>query len=312
MRDYLVFVRAGKSSLHPQMLAEDPQRNWDCYVNAWADDSATAASMGGVEYCRGGGINKFEAFADAMEGVLKGAAYRYVLMLDDDLRFEPGAVSRFFEVCAQHQLFLSQPAIAWGSHANHLVNIFNPLCLVRQTNFVEVMAPCFSDWALRELLPTFRLTRCTWGIDYAWSALLLGQGLITVVDQITMAHTKPMDRSGGPFYEMLRRQGIEPEEELREVHRRYPRVGDFATLPGGHVYRYGLAEPLNARLVAWVEQRKAGFHANCGGTIVPVRPVEVGPPPGPTLQVGSEGNDGSLGLRGAQPQVTYNLNKGAP
>src|SRR5256885_6492443 len=35
-RQYLVFVRAGRESLHRRLIQEDPDRNWDCCVS-WYD-----------------------------------------------------------------------------------------------------------------------------------------------------------------------------------------------------------------------------------------------------------------------------------
>ena len=32
-RPYLVFVRAGNKSTHQRLLAENPDRNWDCCVS---------------------------------------------------------------------------------------------------------------------------------------------------------------------------------------------------------------------------------------------------------------------------------------
>lgn len=273
MRDYLVFVRAGRNSLHPQMLAEDPDRNWDCCINGWEAQPGIRAKDLGVEWFQGGALNKFEAFNDMFDGGRRPIPYRYVMLIDDDLRFDPGQVSRYFELCETHRLFLSQPAIAWGSNCNHLVNIRNPMCAVRQVSFIEVMAPCFSREALLQLLPTFLLTRCTWGIDYAWSSLLDGRGAISVVDAVPMDHTKPMDRAEGPFYRRLRSMGIEPEEELAAVHRSYPPWGEMRTLPGGHAYRWKLPERINQALVAWMESYKVRAHLARGGTIAQQRPV---------------------------------------
>jgi hypothetical protein len=280
MRDYLVFVRAGSNSLHPQMLAEDPDRNWDCCINGWEAPPGSKAEDFGVECFQPGALNKFEAFRDLF-GTLANMPYRYVMMIDDDLRFAPGDVSRFFELCERDRLFLSQPAIAWGSNANHLINIRNPVCAIRQVNFVEVMAPCFSREALEVLLPTFLLTRCTWGIDYAWSSLLECQNRISIVDAVPMDHTKPMDRAEGPFYRKLRSMGIDPEEELAAVHRSFPPWGEMRTLAQGHLYNETLPDldgkVLPAldpqRLVAWMETRKVAAHLARGGTIAPQRPI---------------------------------------
>ena len=273
MRDYLVFVRAGKHSLHPSMLAEDPQRNWDCCVNAWDDPDGDDAAKLGVEYATSQGINKFEAYTELRARIPEFRQYRYVMLIDDDLVFKPGDVSRYFERCDSMELFLSQPAIRWGSNANHLVNLRNPACIVRQVNFVEVMAPCFSRMAVDRLLWTFLLTKCTWGIDYAWSSLLEGEGRISIIDAIPMHHTKPMDRADGPFYRKLRSMGIEPEQELASVHRNFPAWGSMKTLPDGHTYRFPLPKSFNAALVESIESRKADFHLRQSGTIASSRPV---------------------------------------
>lgn len=278
MRDYLVFFRAGRTSLHRETLDADGARNWDCCINAWAGFSeadAADAAAGRLDIFQDASVNKFEAFA-AYAQAGRAGGYRQVLLLDDDLRFNPGDLSRYFELCEREGLYLSQPAIAWGSHANHLVNLWNPVCAVRRVNFVEVMAPCFSRQALQDLVrPTFRLTRCTWGIDYAWASLRQAHGDLSIVDAITMAHTKPMDRAGGPFYDALRRQGIDPEEELAGVHARFPRLGDMRSLPAGHRYRSPLNDDVNAALLAWTEQHKLEAHLAAGGTLAPQVPVGV-------------------------------------
>jgi hypothetical protein len=109
--------------------------------------------------------------------------------------------------------------------------------------------------------------------------VLRGRGCISIVDAIAMAHTKPMDRSGGPFYEMLRKKGIEPEEELAGVHACYAPWGEMATLADGHRYRWPLPARLNEHAVASFETRKLAAHLRRGGTIVPSRPVGAFAPP---------------------------------
>lgn len=164
MRDYLVFVRAGARSLHRRAIEEDSRRNWDCCVS-WYSDPPPEESV--AERYDHRGANKYEAFAQTFHDAQARQSYRYVLLLDDDVKFRPGDISRFFDICDHEQLELSQPALAWGTHANFPVTLWNPACRVRQVGFVEVMAPCFSRTALEQLLPTFTLTRSTWGIDHA-------------------------------------------------------------------------------------------------------------------------------------------------
>jgi hypothetical protein len=265
MRPYLVFVRAGKSSLHPSWLAEDRHRNWDCCVNAWGDQVPEPPGAE-AEWHETGGLNKFRGFMEIYPRVLAQHAHRHVLMLDDDLEFAPGAISEFFRICEAEQLNLCQPAIRLGSHTNHVLNLHNPLCRVRRVNFVEVMAPCFDRATVERLIHTFSLTQCTWGIDWAWTSILGPQARLAVVDAITMHHTKPMEVTGGPFYERLRSMGIDPHQELAAVHERYPIVDPMHTLRDGHRYRWPLPRALNAALVAQFERRKLQLHLKRGGT----------------------------------------------
>lgn len=268
MRDYLVFVRAGASSLHPDLLADDPDRNWDCCVNLWADDPPREGDIR-PEYIETGGLNKFLGFQEVFARCLADKPYAYILMLDDDLRFKPGDISRFFTLCDRNDLQLAQPAIARGSHANHLLNIENPACKVRRVNFIEVMAPCFSRATLLRLLPTFSLTHCTWGIDYAWAAMMKDEPGLAIIDAVVMQHTKPMDVTGGPFYRKLQSIGIDPMEELKSVHESFPAWGPMRTWPGGHSYRWPLPAKFNEMLVAWMEHRKTATHFARKGTLAP-------------------------------------------
>lgn len=281
MRKYLVFVRAGKASLHPTWLAEDPERNWDCCVNTWGDPVPEKPGAE-AEWHESGGLNKFQGFQDIFPRVLAQHPHRYVLMLDDDLEFSPGDISEFFRICDAEQLNLCQPAIRLGSNINHVLNLRNPLCEVRRVNFVEVMAPCFDRPTLERLISTFSLTQCTWGIDWAWTFILGGQARLAVVDAVAMHHTKPMDITGGPFYQRLMSMGIDPAQELENVHLSYPILEPMKTLADGHRYRWPLPATLNARLVAEMEKRKLQLHLRRGGTLAkqtpPARP-SAGPAP---------------------------------
>jgi hypothetical protein len=272
MRRYLVFVRAGKASLHHHWLAQDLDRNWDCCVNVWGEPPAMNVGAE-PEWQEEGGLNKFQGFLEIYPRVLAQHLHRYVMLLDDDLEFAPGALSRFFRYCDAENLNLCQPAIRLGSHANHVLNIRNLLTLVRRVNFVEVMAPCFHRESLEYLMPTFSLSQCTWGIDWAWSALLADKGRLAVIDAVSMHHTKPMDVSGGPFYQRLKRMGIDPAQELAAIHQRYPIREPMHTRRDGHRYRMPLPQAMNAALVAEFERQKLWLHLKRGGTLAQQTPV---------------------------------------
>jgi hypothetical protein len=90
MREFLVFFRAGAKSLHGEALAGDPNRNWDCCVSRYSKPAPTEAL---AEYYVEGGKNKLDAFADAYKNTFAALPYRWLLVVDDDVRFKPGDIS---------------------------------------------------------------------------------------------------------------------------------------------------------------------------------------------------------------------------
>lgn len=256
MREFLVFVRAGEQSLHAQWLREDPTRNWDLCVSWYCLSRPEQLA----EYYESTGTNKFDALDDCYAKWLSTSSYRYILVVDDDIRFRPGDISRLFLLCAKHRLYLAQPSLKWGTHANHDVTLHNPACIIRRTRFVEVMTPCFSHIAMARLQPTFQLNRSTWGIDYAWASLLAGEGRIAVVDAIQVEHTKPVSLDGGAFYRKLAAAGIDPVAEYGEIKRRYTRFGSLDSEKRGHRLVVPLPETIAIPVVRLWDSVKKRIH----------------------------------------------------
>lgn len=235
-RPYLAFFRAGSRSLHPRLLAEDPQRNWDCCVSWYAPPQSGPA----VEYSCEGGDNKLEGFLEFRKLVGGHLPWRQVLLIDDDVYFRPGEISRYFELCDRHQLYLSQPALCWSTHYNLNVTLANPACIVRRVSFIEIMAPCLSAQALDDLIDTFDATRSTWGVDFIWCGRAYGRKPVHIVDAIRIEHTKPMDKQGGAFYRKMKSQGVDPAAELAAARAAYPALRGMRTERDGHVFVPGL------------------------------------------------------------------------
>lgn len=250
-RPYLVFFRAGPASLHRRIIAEDPARNWDCVVNWWS----VPPDPPSAELELSGGLNKADGFFElSARGLVSWRGYRYILLLDDDVYFAPGDVSRLLRICDEHGTYLAQPALRWGTYASHPVTLRNPLCRLRATSFVEIMAPVFSCAALEDLLDTFTLTKSTWGIDWAWSSRLSDKDAIRIVDAVVVDHTKALSLAGGAFYARLREMGIDPRDDLREVQQRFAEFGGIRTLGQGHTLRAGVPRWAGRGLV-WMMDR---------------------------------------------------------
>jgi hypothetical protein len=256
LRDFLVFFRAGSNSLHRNILADDPGRNWDCCVSWYCAPPAEQ----GAEFYVTGGDNKFEAFRNFYLNSPACREYRFVLVADDDIAFAPGDISRYFDHCQRHNLYLSQPALRWGTNSNHDVTLWNPACTIRKVRFIEVMAPCFSQKALVQLIDTFAMSKSTWGIDYAWSSLLRDSGKISVVDAIRVAHTKPVNLIGGAFYQKMKSLGADPEQEYGRIKADYPSFGGHRSERSGHCFRWPLGTTLGSFLTASLEKLKKRVH----------------------------------------------------
>jgi hypothetical protein len=249
-RPYLVFVRAGEGSLHRRLLQEDPQRNWDCCVSWYIEPPAEQLA----EFYCGGGFNKFDGFLEFWRQRPADCGYRQLLLLDDDVYLRPGDISRFFGLCERYQTYLSQPALHWFTNTTLNALVRNPVCELRRVSYVEVMAPCFSQAALGELLGTFALTRSTWGTDLAWAGVIAGRRPIYVVDAIGMDHTRAGDGRPGLFYRRLAALGVDPHAELKAMQEKYPQVRTCRTLAHGHIYRPGIPRALAPGLM-WLFER---------------------------------------------------------
>jgi hypothetical protein len=251
-RPYLVFVRAGEQSLHPRLLAESPDRNWDCCVSWYIAPRQEELA----EFYSHGGFNKLDGFLEFWRQCPQSRDYRYVMLLDDDVYLRPGELSRFFSLCEHYQTYLAQPALRWFTHTTLNSLVRNPACVLRRVTFVEVMAPTFSAAALRALIPTFGMTRSTWGTDVAWAGTVAGQHPIYVVDAIAMDHTRTGDGRPTAFYRKLKEMGVDPGEELRRVQALYPDFRTSRTFATGHVFRPGIPRFAAPALLWFFERLK--------------------------------------------------------
>lgn len=215
-RRYLVIARAGDSSLHPGWLKGPASRNWDLVVSYFGNDP---------NLYRDGDIVRIDGKGPKWPPLQKLLIdnpeylkrYDYIWCPDDDLEMSKPDMNRFFEICSEYKLELAQPSLTPNSPMTHPLLINNTASHIRYTNFVEVMAPCFSADCLRRVLPTFSGTQSGWGIDWLWPRMVLNRETgIAVVDDVVIRHTRPL---GGPNYDAMRARGESPLDELLEFQK---------------------------------------------------------------------------------------------
>jgi hypothetical protein len=196
LKRFLVIVRAGDRSLHPMWTESEQTRTWDLVVSYYGEDAARYRNPGERRIDdRGPKLPGLHALL-ARETFWRD--YDYVWLPDDDLAVNEAGVNRLFEQASSRRLELAQPALSWISFYSHDLTLRSPSFRLRYTNFVEIMAPCFSRDFLATCLPTFAENRSGWGLDYLWPRLLPGgQRLCAILDEVQITHTRPV---GGPNY----------------------------------------------------------------------------------------------------------------
>jgi hypothetical protein len=215
---YLVIVRAGDESLHPEWLKPTSQRTWDLLVSYFGNNpSAFKDDDHYRHYSLGPKMQALHSLCCEHRDLVR--SYDYVWLPDDDLATTGDQITLLFDTCRRFNIALGQPSLTDDSFVAHPVTINNPNYYLRFTNYVELMAPCFNRQALELCLPTFCENLSGWGQDNLWAHILILHSLkLAVVDAVQVRHTRQV---GGPNYAALREKGISAEHEYQELLRRH-------------------------------------------------------------------------------------------
>ena len=215
-RTNLIIVRAGDHSCHPQWT-RGGERSFDLMVSYFGKQP-----------------DRFRAEADhyhAMIGPRWPAhhdicqnqwdlirQYEFVAFICDDIEATATDWNALFATCRDHHLDLAQPAIK--GHANYEITKPNKDCLLRFTDFVEVMCPIFHRPMLDELRWTFAESKSGWGLNWLWAhAIRESKHRAAIIDAIPVRHGRPMGE--GELYSVLKSQGINAKGERDTIFSKY-------------------------------------------------------------------------------------------
>ena len=196
----LVVVRCGKSSLHKKWIED-----WraDCGWDLLCVNYDESDHIGTVE------SNTFQLpIAPTKHSFMNGLLslksnefleFEYIWFPDDDISISGAEITRFFKLCRENNIALAQPSLTIDSHISHPVTCKHEGFTWRRTNFVEVMAPCFSRAAWSKLAQWPRFNSLSgWGVETYWAKILSPlTHKYLIFDNVSMTHTRPL---GGPFY----------------------------------------------------------------------------------------------------------------
>lgn len=240
--------RAGDGSLHTRWLS-GKNRNFDIYISYFGSEK-----------------NKYLKDADFYEET-KGPKwpilykiisentsliekYDAVWFPDDDLLMDTDGINRMFNLFSGFGLKLAQPALTVDSYVTHRQLIQSTACLLRYTNFIEVMAPIFSKSALRILGSTFNQSTSGWGLDYLWP-ILLEYRAMAIIDATPVIHTRPI---GGELY---KNNHLTPRDDISRLQELYPSLNLSKKFGANRLRFYGAVKKQSyftcfARLIAAV------------------------------------------------------------
>ena len=146
--------------------------------------------------------------------------YDAVWFPDDDLLSSPSLISEMYDLFYQHNLWLAQPALAAGSYVQRRLTAQVPKATLRYTNFVDIMCPIFSRYALNLLGPTFSSSVSGWGLDFIWPHLLGNpEDRIAIIDKTPVIHARAL--KSGTFYKICSELGVNHGKEMRHVMQKY-------------------------------------------------------------------------------------------
>ena len=188
----LIILRCGDNSLHHEWLSKDVK--FDIVLSYFGDNiQYDLSQIKFVHHYKGskwqGLFHFFQNYGDLWRN------YDYIWLPDDDLSTSTENINHFFDIMKQEEFALAQPALTHQSYYSHALLLQVKGLIYRETNFVEVMAPCFSQDAFQQCWQTFSENKSGWGLDVLWPRLLQNQK-IGVIDHTPIFHTRPVGVAG--------------------------------------------------------------------------------------------------------------------
>lgn len=184
-----VFVSAGKESLHRQLLKGDADFDlhlliYDDSYDLFCHDTEFISVQSGYK------MDMTYRYLKCHPEFLEN--YEYFFLMDDDIEMGTEEVNKLFGMMRKYNLKIAQPSLVM-SYCSYEHTLHHPLCVLRYTNFVEMMIPCFSREALLQVLPTFEVKTRWRGIEFHWPFLINSNKLdMAIIDLVEARHVNPI------------------------------------------------------------------------------------------------------------------------
>ena len=142
--------------------------------------------------------SKWEGLADFFSKFKNIYNYEFVWLPDDDLFVNGETLNNFFSVVKKFNFTISQPALTTYSYFTWAITLQNSQYIARNTNFIEIMAPCFQVSQLPFFVKTFGENSSGFGYEYIWGLIAAKKKMLNfgIVDATPVYHTRPVGSLG--------------------------------------------------------------------------------------------------------------------
>lgn len=213
----LVIICAGEESAH--ISYTQPGRRYDVAVVCYSDHEITDEYRKVEYFVKKKGYKYpllYSLFVDQWSYLLD--KYEYFWLPDDDILASYRSINSLFAYMREFKLQLGQPSLTTKSFYSHVNVINQPNKLLRKTNFVEIMCPCFERNSLKKMISTFNESQSGWGLDFVWPKLL-NYDDVGIIDAVQVTHVRACQ--SGDLYDKLKEGQITPKEEAKFVKQKY-------------------------------------------------------------------------------------------
>jgi hypothetical protein len=212
-RRNLVVLRANEHALHTAWDRDiaDEDRNWDLCISFYGKEENFRPTPFAEYHVL---QSRDQKYASIHKLIYRGNPfwdYEYFMFPDDDLMMSWSNINRLFETSQSFGLDLAQPSLLPEGFVYHKVVAQNKAFRLRYTNFVEIMTPIFSRYALEICIPTFAASPRGLGLDFIWPSQLGDPpGRIAIIDEVGVLHGRPV----GGNYDIARGN----QERIKVMH----------------------------------------------------------------------------------------------
>ena len=182
----LIISTVGDNSLHRRWLSNSA--SYDVALIYYGDSVGYEGES--KYYYKSKGF-KYHLIKDFLENNPILYSYDYVWLPDDDIQADPEDIEKLFRMMADYDLWVAQPSII--GYYGVKITLHQLGSLIRFTNWVEIMCPCFNSKALKICQKVFKENETGWSIETIWNELIgHPKDKIAIIDDIVVVHTRPV------------------------------------------------------------------------------------------------------------------------